>query len=184
MINPERLQELLLAYDEEVKLFFYAYGLADLVVDKPIDHVAIKGLNREKYEEYLKLFLPLCERISFEHINDRDLAIGKLLTPLDGGTLGPVATLEIMEPRPDVIPTTHDLIDHIEILASDLEQIKKVLQSKDVIFSEQSNDNHRTIVVEINEWGQEAKFTNRSIMEIADQQLKAGVAKLITNESF
>jgi len=179
MIDLPRLQQLLLAYDEEVKLFFYAYGLADLVVDKPVDHVAIKGLDREKYEEYLKTFAPICERISSKRIDERDLAIGVLKNPLDGGTLGPVASLEIMEPRPGAIPTTHDLIDHIEILVPDLEFIKEALKAKDVEFKEQANNDHSTVVVEINEWGQEVKFTDRSLKDIADAQIGDGIAKVL-----
>lgn len=180
MINHTRLQELLLAYDEEVKLFFYAYGLADLIVDKKLDHVAVKGLDSAKYQEYLKEFAPHCKRLIYEPVGPRDIAIGELLEPLDGGTLGPVSLLEIMEPKPDTIPTTHDLIDHIEILVDDLEQVKTLLTSKDVLFKEQSNENHQAVVVEINEWGQEAKFTNRSLQEIVEQQLSAGIAKVYT----
>lgn len=178
MINHARLQELLLAYDEEVKLFFYAYGLADLVVDKALDHVAVKGLDSVKYQEYLKEFAPYCKRLSYEPVGPRDLAIGELKEPLDGGTLGLVSTLEIMEPKPDTIPTTHDLIDHIEILVDDLATVKSALESKNVEFKEQSNDKHTAIVVEINEWGQEVKFTDRTLQSIAEEQIAAGTAKI------
>lgn len=179
MINPERLQELLLSYSEEVKLFFYAYGLADLVVDKPLDHVAIKGLNTEKYQEYLRAFKPICKRLSSESVGPREIAIGELTAPLDGGTLGPVSTLEIMEPKPDTIPTTHDLIDHIEILVPDLSTIEEALKAKSVEFKKQSNPNHTALVIEINEWGQEVKFTDKTLKEIADTQIAKGVAKVI-----
>lgn len=180
MIDHERLQKLLLAYDEEVKLFFYAYGLADLIVDKKLDHVAVKGLDSTKYQEYLREFAPYSKRLSYEPVGPRDIAIAELKDALDGGTLGPVQLLEIMEPKPDTIPTTHDLIDHIEILVDDLEAVKAALIAKEVEFKEQSNDNHTALVVEINEWGQEAKFTNKSLQEIADQQIASGAAKIYT----
>ncbi|HEX3099455.1 MAG TPA: VOC family protein [Patescibacteria group bacterium] len=181
MINPERLQQLLPAFAEEAKLFFYSYGLAELVIDLPVDHVAIKALDREVYEEYLKMYAPLATRVSFEKVNDRDLACAVLKEPLDAGTFGQVTLLEIMEPRPGAIATTHDLIDHIELLVPDLKTIQDSLDWKEVQYTEQSNDNHSTLVIEINEWGQEVKFTARSLQDIVDAQLKAGSSKLYTS---
>lgn len=180
MITPERLEQLLPAYAEEAKLFFYSYGLADLVIDLPIDHVAIKALNRKVYDDYIKIYLPLSKQISSAVVNDRDLATTQLYEPLDAGTWGQVKLLEIMEPRPNAIATTHDLIDHIELLVSDLEAIKSALINKNVEFSEQSNDQHSTVVVEINEWGQEVKFTSRGLGEIAQKQIQNGEAKIVT----
>lgn len=180
MITPERLQQLLPAFAEEAKLFFYSYGLAELVIDLPIDHVAIKALNREVYEEYTKMYLPLSERVSSSVVNDRDLATAVLNEPLDAGTFGRVQLLEIMEPRPNTIATTHDIIDHIELLVPDLKVIQSSLEWKEVDFSEQSNDQHTCLVIEINEWGQEVKFTDRSLHDIADKQIASGDAKLIS----
>ncbi len=178
MLTPERLQQLLLNYSEEVKLFFYSYGLAEIVLDKPLDHVAIKGLDRSKYEEFLQIYAPLSERLSIEPVGPRDIAIAELKQPLDGGTLGQVSILEIMEPKPGAIPTTHDLIDHLEILVPNLSPIEQILEHKEIEFKKQKNDNHTAIVVEVNEWGQEVKFTDRSLKDIADTQLKSGAAKL------
>ena len=84
-----------------------------------------------------------------------------------------------MEPKPDTIPTTHDLIDHIEILVPDLSAIEEALKAKSVEFKKQSNPNHTALVIEINEWGQEVKFTDKTLKEIADTQIAKGVAKVI-----
>lgn len=181
MLDSERLQKLLLAYSEEAKLFFYSYGLADLVVDVPLDHVAIKALDRKVYEEYIQMYLPLSKRLSQEPVGPRDIAIAELYKPLDADTFGPVSTLVIMEPKPDTIATTYDLIDHIELLVKDLEPIKEALKHKDVSFKMQSNDNHTAIVVDINEWGQEVKFTDRSLVTIAEKQIASGAAQIISN---
>jgi predicted metalloenzyme YecM len=164
-------------------LFFYSYGLANLVVDVSIDHVAIKALNRATYEQYLDEYLPLSTQVSFAHINDRDLATAILSTPLDAATFGKVPILEIMEPRPDAIATTHDLIDHIELLVSDLEPIKHALQSKDVEFRVQTNMNHTAVVIEINEWSQEVKFTDRSLADIAKAEIASGKGILLTKNA-
>lgn len=181
MISPERLQELLSTYAEEAKLFFYSYGLADLVIDAPVDHVAIKALNKEVYEEYLKTYLPLSKRLSYEPVGPRDIAMAELYEPLDAGTLGSVGLIEIMEPKPGSIATTHDLIDHIELLVKDLEPIKIALTNKGVEFKEQSNDNHRALVIPINEWEQEVKFTNNSLQIISEKQIALGKAKIYEN---
>jgi len=179
MINPDRLQELLLTYADEAKLFFYQYGLADLVLDVPVDHVAIKALNREVYEEYLKIYLPLSKRLSYEAVGPRDLATAELYDPLDAGTFGKVSLIEILEPKPNTIATTHDLIDHIELLVPDLGPIKQALEHKGVQFKVQSNDNHTAIVIPITEWDQEVKFTDRSLLDIAEKQIAAGSAKIV-----
>ena len=179
MINKDRLQELLIAYSAEAKLFFYSYGLADLVLDLPMDHVAIKALNRKVYEEYLRMYLPLSKRLSYEPVGPRDIALALLYEPLDAGNFGTVPIVEIMEPRPGVIATTHDLIDHIELLAPNLDNVKNALELKGVEYKEQANDNHATIVVPINEWEQEVKFTDRSLIEIANQQIARGAATII-----
>ena len=163
MLTPERLQELLLNYSEEVILFFYSYGLAVIVLDKPVDHIAIKGLDRSKYEEFLKIYEPLSQNLSVEAVGPRDIALVKLKVPLDAGTLGKVSLLEIMEPKPGDIPTTHDLIDHIEILIPDLSAIEQILEHKEVEFKKQTTNDHTAIVVEVNEWGQEVKFADKTI---------------------
>lgn len=182
MISPDRLQELLLAYSEEAKLFFYSYGLANLVLDVPVDHVAIKALNREVYELYLETYSPLAKRIFYEEVNKRDLALADLLQPLDAATFGTIPLLEIMEPKPGAIATTHDLIDHIELLVPDLEPVKATLAAKDVKFTVQSNDNNTTIVIPINEWEQEVKFTDKSLLDIANDQVAKGVAKIFNTK--
>ena len=149
-------------------------------MDLPIDHVAIKALDRKTYEEYLKVYLPLSKRLSYSKVNERDLATAMLYKPLDADTFGKVSVLEIMEPRPGVIATTHDLIDHTELLVPDLEPIKQALKAKDVEFKVQTNDQHTTVVIEINEWGQEVKFTDRSLLDIAEKQIASGAAKIYT----
>ncbi len=179
MISPERLQKLLPAYAEEAKLFFYSYGLADLVIDLPVDHVAIKAVDRAAYDEYIKTFLPLSKRVSFEAVGPRDIATAELYEPLDAGTFGTVSIIEIMEPKPGTIATTHDIIDHIELLVPDLEPIKTAFRNKEVQFKEQSNENHSAVIVELNEWGQEVKFTDRTLQDIAEKQIAAGVAKIV-----
>jgi hypothetical protein len=179
MVNPERLQELLTAYSEEVKLFFYSYGLANLVLDVPVDHVALKALDRKVFEEYIQMYLPLSRRLTYEAVGPRDIATAELYDSLDAGTFGPVKLLEIMEPKPETIATTYDLIDHIELLVTDLESVQQVLKSKDVQFKVQANENHTAVVIEITEWGQEVKFTDRSLLDIAEKQIALGSAKVV-----
>ncbi len=181
MITPERLQQLLPAYAEEVKLFFYSYGLADLIIDLPVDHVAIKALNREVYDQYIEMYLPLSSRLSSCEVNGRQLATAKLYAALDAGTLGKVGLLEIMEPKSGAIATTHDLIDHIEMFVPDLEVTKQILKDKSVVFKMQSNDEHTAAVIEINEWGQEVKFTNKPLLDIVNKEIAEGNAKIIAD---
>lgn len=171
MITPERLQQLLPAFAEEAKLFFYSYGLADLVIDLPIDHVAIKALDRKVYDEYIQIFRPLSKLMSSVVIDGRELTTAELYEPLDAGTFGKVRMLVLMEPKPEAIATTHDLIDHIELLVPSIDDIKTALKSKGVLFSEQSNALRKTQVTEINEWGQEVKFTELNSEDVANKKI-------------
>jgi predicted metalloenzyme YecM len=173
MINPERLQELLSVFAEEAKLFFYSYGLADLVIDLPVDLVAIKALNRAVYEEYLKVYRPLSKRVSSQAVDARDIALCELYEPLDAGTFGKVPLLEILEPKPGAIATTYELIDHIELVASHLQEIDKALKSKGILYKEQKNGSRTTLVMEINEWGQEVKISDQSLREISGKKIAA-----------
>lgn len=178
MLNTEEITTKLPVFAEEAKLFFHAYGLGNLVVDKPVDHAAIKGLNKDEYNQYLLLFLPLSKRLSYEDVGPRQIAIGELYEPLDCGTFGTVSTIEIMEPKPDAAVTTHDMIDHIELLTTDLQEVIHQLTDKGVEFSWQENPAHNAVVVAINEWGQEVKFTDRPLQDIAEKHIAAGVAKV------
>ncbi len=180
MIQPDRLQQLLATYAEDVKMFFYSYGLANLVVDVPVDHVAIKALDKATYDEYLKIYGPLSSRLSYEAVGHRDIATSELINPLDAGTFGNVKLLEIMEPKPDAIATTYDMIDHIELLVPDLELIKVALQEKDIEFKVQSNENHTAVVIPMTEWDQEVKFTDRSLLDIAEKQIANNTAQVIS----
>lgn len=171
MITPERLHQLLPAFAEEAKLFFYSYGLADLVIDLHIDDVAIKALDRKVYDQYIQIFRPLSKQISSIVVDDRELTSAELYEALDAGTFGKVSRLIIMEPKPNAIATTHDLIDHIELLVRSLDDIKTTLTSKDVRFTEQVNGHRKTLVTEINEWGQEVKFTELSSPDAANKKI-------------
>lgn len=178
MVNIDRLKELLPVFCEEAKLFFYSYGLADLLIDKKLDHVGIKALNGEVFEEYLKTYAPLSKRISYSELDGRRLAAADLFESLDAGTFGTVGLLEFMEPKPQTIATTHNLIDHIEIVYPNLDAVEKQLINKEVEFKKQNNPAHSAIVVAITEWGQELKFSNRSLMDITEKQLIAGNATM------
>lgn len=178
MINHERLQQLLLAYSDEVKFFFHAYGLGNLVLDKPVDHVAVKALNRNEYELYLQEYLPISKRLSYEAVSNRDLATAELYDPLDCGEFGSTSTLEIMEPKPNAAVTTHDMIDHFELLVDDLETVKQQLSEKDIDYNYQKNPNHTALVVAINEWDQEIKFTDKRLTDIVERQIIAGIAHI------
>ncbi|MDQ3018677.1 MAG: VOC family protein [bacterium] len=178
MITIENLQQKLSAYGDEVKFFFHAYGLGDLVLDKPVDHVAVKALNRAEYEKYLEEYASLSKRLSYEVVSERDLATAELFEPLECGEFGQVTTLEIMEPKPDAAITTHDMIDHIELFVEDLEYVEKRLEDKGVEFTHQESPNHKAIAVSINEWDQEVKFADKHLVDIANQQINAKIAHI------
>lgn len=176
MITPEEFQNKLLAYTDEVKLFFHAYGLGDLVIDKQVDHAAIKGLNRKEYDAYVEAFLPISKRLSYEPVGARDIAVAELYDPFDCGTFGTTALVEIMEPKPGGAVTTHDMVDHFELLVLDLDAVMAILKDKGVSCERQANPNHDAIVVEINEWGQEIKFTDTSLLRITEKHIASGKA--------
>lgn len=176
MINLQELQTKLEAYGDEAKIFFHSFGVGDLVLDKPVDHAAIKALNKQEYDKYLTQFLPLSKRLSYEPVGPRQIAIAELSDPLTCGSFGEVLTLEIMEPKPGAAITTHDMIDHIELLVPDISEISKTLAEKGVEYKLQENPNHKSVVVEINEWGQEVKFTDRPLADIAEKHIAAGIA--------
>jgi hypothetical protein len=171
MITLSELKIKLPAFSNEAKLFFHAYGLGELVLDKPIDHVALKALDNSEYGLYLEHIKPFCSRLSYEPVGTRQIATAELYDRLDSGTFGPVGKIEIMEPKPDAAVTTHDMIDHIELVAADLDSIYAALSDKGANCKMQITGNRRAVVTEINEWGQEVKFRDRAQLDIIESEL-------------
>ncbi len=165
MLNPEELKLKLDAFGDAVKMFFYAYGLGDLVLDKKIDHASVKALNKSEYDEYIQTYLPLSKKLGYESMDLRQIAVAELYQPLECGEFGNVDILEIMEPKPNAAITTHDMIDHIEIIIDNLEALEIILKDKDVEFKVEGNGEHKAIAVSINEWDQEVKFAEKSILK-------------------
>ena len=180
MIGALELNDRLTQFAQEAKLYFHAFGVGDLLLDKQIDHVAVKGVDRKEYDAYIEHFKPLSKRIAYAQVNNRSLATAELYEPLNGGSFGPVALVEIMEPRPDAIVTTQDMIDHIELFVESLEAVELRLKQAGLKYQRQNNDAHTTVVVEINEFLQEVKFTDMKLMHITERQIAEGTSIVVS----
>ncbi len=179
MLSPQLLPEQIEQYLHDLKIAFYAHGLVRLLGGKPVDHFAIKAIDTTEFEEYLKVYLTLCQRLSFTELNNRRLATGELYEGVQFSEFGSCSTLELMEPRPGSITTTYDRLDHIELRVDDLYEIQELLQQREMECELQNNGVHQAVVVIINERGQEVKFTNKGLVNIVTEQIASGVSKII-----
>ncbi len=141
--------------------------------------MAIKAEDTHQFDDYLGIFSPLSESMSYIEMNDRRLATAELINPLEFQTIGECRTLEIMEPRPEKVGMDIVGFEHIEMYHEPLEKIEETLKAKNIPYEFTSNPEHRALVVVINDKGQEIKFTDKSLAQIVARQVKDKEATIV-----
>ena len=152
--------------------------MLEFVLGFPVDHLALKAEDGRDYEELLRIFSRISTRVYETLINSRRISVAQLKSFVGlrfGDTsLGSTRLLEIMEPRPE--KAGQDLVgfEHIELVVPQLEGVRQELMLRGSHFQEGGNDYHQTVVLKINDNGQEVKFTNRPLIAIIEEQIKRG----------
>lgn len=154
------------------------YSIEELLAP-PVDHVAVKARDSVHYSEIVGGFLPKTTLASFTRMDGRQIATLELSSPIYLDELGETLFVEIMEPKPEKVGRDLVGLEHIEIYNPDLEGVMRVLDEKGVTYEDGGNLYHRTVVVKINEKGQEVKFTNGRLGEIVRRQTEDGIGVVV-----
>lgn len=163
MLDYKSLQEVLPKFAEEAKLHFHAFGVGDLLVDKNVGHIGIKAADKAEFESYIPEYDPYAIH-RYEFMSDgRRLAFFHLQNPIQCGSLGECSVIEIMEPKPETIVTTQNMVDHLEFPSDELQNIKTRLISAGIKPVEQLYPHGSALSVEVNEFLQEIKFSEHDI---------------------
>jgi predicted metalloenzyme YecM len=172
------LQDAALRYAEALAAFLQAHGLEELPMG-PVDHAAVKAADAADFERALALLQEAAAHTSYTHLGGRRLAAIQLSQPLDFGAWGETDYLELMEPRPDRTTPGLTGFDHIELRVGPLNPVRAVLERKRVPFRFQEHDSHSSVVLRINEVGQEVKFTDVGLRGIVAEQIRTGESIVI-----
>lgn len=179
--KPHILRELegsIESYLADLRSFMREHGVVDLLRGS-VDHVAFKAADYAHYSAIVGGIVSKSRLSSFTRMDGRQIATIELVAPISLGELGETYFLEIMEPKPEKVGRDLVGFEHIEIYNPDFEGIMRALRESGVNFEDGGNDYHKTIVLKINEKGQEVKFTNGRLGEIVKRQTKDGISVLI-----
>jgi predicted metalloenzyme YecM len=141
----------------------------------PIDHIAIKVRSPQLYEQCIEGLKPYVNSFRAIVEGGRHIAIGHLTEPLPLLNYGQTAFLEIMEPRPHLVGLDIVCIDHIEIVHPDLIALQKELEALQLTLKKETTEYHETLVLVINDAGQEVKFCNKFIGDTLIAEAKDGL---------
>lgn len=136
----------------------------------PLDHIAIKGRDKDHFEKYLKALVPVALRINLVEMERRRIATVILERPIPSLLFGQTNCLEVIEPKPEKTGRGFVGLEHIELYCPNLGAMAKLLKQENVTFKFQASPAHQTLVVLITSDGRELKFTNRSLREIEEEQ--------------
>lgn len=173
----DRLQREVDIYFMSLRDFVRQHSLGSLI--GPVDHVAFKTASTSHYEKCIEQFQCFAPTGNYVEMSNRRLATleldeHKLLSCTE---LGQTRFLEVMEPKPDKANVGFSGLEHAEIFKQNLEAVKKELDHQGVIYSVSENPYHTTVVVKINQKGQEIKFTNRGLEKVIKEQSRKGEVK-------
>lgn len=165
MLGLGELRRVTDVYFEKLKDFMSSHRLEDLLAP-PVDYIAIKCADSRDYETYLYFIKSLTLKRSEVMLQGRRITNLVLISPISFGDLGETCCLEVIEPKPEKVG--HDLagFEHIEIYNPDLENVEAKLRDVGVTYERGGNEYHNTIVVKINEQGQEVKFTSVRLADL------------------
>ena len=173
LLSVEGLQEATDEYFERLRIFIDTYDLWELFDGATVDHVAIKLEDKQDYLEHVESLSNESSWIISTPMDDREISTAKLRDPMRLHGLGTTRIVEIMEPKPGKSGGTG--LDHIEVLSlSTFEDIRALLDSRNIRFTLYSNERHSAVVVQINDEGQEVKFTDGRLEDIALVQAACG----------
>lgn len=177
--NQQQLQNDAELYATFLSAFIGTYKLDSLFSGKPVDHIAVKAAGLDDFERYLESITPFANLVVRSEVNSRWLVTARLIKAVNLGTYGPVSYVELMQPKPGSNPNGLVGLDHVEFVNPNFNQIDARLWQVKAGKKLQSNSNHSAIVVVINSKGQEVKFTNTTLLEINQKEVKEGRAEVL-----
>lgn len=143
-----------------------------------LDHLAVKCLDTEHFDETVRLWLPNAREASYTKLDGRRLVSMHLAGRLAlSRRLGSVDWLEIIEPRPERVGLDTVGVDHMECIFPNFAAARAILDDRGLPYQFQSNSSHEWLSIPINHQGQELTLSNRPLADIVAQDLADGTAK-------
>lgn len=158
----------------ELRGYIKALGLENLLA-APIDHLAIKLKDGDDYDRFVLEIEPDVDKLFYTIIGNRRLGGAVLKQQIHFGELGATDQVEIMEPKPGKAGKDFVGFEHIELLHKDLRLLAKQLKDQKIEF-EDRRDSCGSLILRINDKGQEIKFRTQPLHEKALEEYEEGTA--------
>lgn len=175
----EQLQQSFASYIRGLEAFLCAAEISSDMYALPLDHVAIKLIDGNDYEQTMAIFRPLAQAGGVAHLNERRIATLELTQTFDFGSFGQTRWLEIMEPRPAKVGKDFVGFEHIELIIKDEAALKRRFAQHNLHPEICQNAHHTAYAFKINESGQEVKFTSNPLAQVVEDELRSGTAEAI-----
>lgn len=134
----------------------------------PVDHFAVKLADGKAFDDFIDRILPLAEKVHCVNLNNRRISVAFLKKPIYFGRFGNCTDIEIMEPKPEKVGKDLVGFEHIEIYRPDFDDLLDLGEFKD-------NGHHKSIVIKLNEKGQELKLNDSPIRDVLVKERKEGI---------
>lgn len=176
-------ENLINQYTDRLQAFRDEHSLFELFPGG-IDHLAVKMFDAADYELYREEMLPLVAAMTEVDLDGRRIATAKLkqsipLVASDGEQLGVAGYLEIMEPRPAKVGKDLVGIDHCEVNIASFVETQSVLALKGISTNQSKGEDEyqHTVVVCLDESGQEVKFSDEPLSQLIVKELEEGKSR-------
>jgi hypothetical protein len=134
----------------------------------PIDHFAVKMADARAFDSFIDQILPLADKVHCVNLSNRRISIAFLQEAIHFGRFGDCTDIEIMEPKPEKVGRGLVGFEHIEIYRPDFNDLLGLGEFKD-------NGHHKSIVIKLNEEGQELKLNNSPIRDVLVKERQEGI---------
>ncbi|HEX5394791.1 MAG TPA: hypothetical protein VFW52_00285 [Candidatus Saccharimonadales bacterium] len=178
---PEEIYDLVQNYREKLDYFVKSSGIPDSLLEEP-DHMMLKTADPVDFAEKVRIIKPWTdeEQVAFMELDWRFLAMARLAVPFAITETRHADWLEIMEPKQ---AEGYDYIgvEYASFYHPDIYKAQKKLRARG-ISAERLHDESRGwkwLNIVINNSGQEVRITDTKLVEIVEQELDDGSAKLI-----
>ena len=181
LIPPEDINQLVGDYRGQLRYYADTADIPPVLLEEP-DHMMLKAADPVDFAEKVREIKPWTddEQVAFMELDWRFLAMARLAVPYAVTDSHYADWLEIMEPKE---AEGHDYIgvEYACFYYHDINKAQKLLRAKG-IGAERLHDEPRKwrwLNIPINSSGQEVRISDTKLVEIVEQELDDGSARLI-----
>ncbi|HEY5550086.1 MAG TPA: hypothetical protein VIK37_02725 [Candidatus Saccharimonadales bacterium] len=178
---PEEINDLVSDYRKQLDYFAYSVDFPPTLFQEP-DHMMLKAADPMDFAEKVREIKPWTdnEEVAFMELDWRFLAMAHLAVPYVLAPSKHVDWLEIMEPK-DAEGYDFIGVEYASFYYPDISKAEKLLAARSINVERLHDEPRqwRWLNVVMNNAGQELRISDTKLIEVVEQEIEDGTARLI-----